>query len=670
MDAKDGAFARGLRVRDLAWAGAAALIAGLVYAFTACRTIFTGDSPELAAAAACFGVPHPPGYPLYTLLTGLWVHLFPLARRAFAANLASGLHAAFAVGLLFLLLRRMKLPSAACLAGAAVIAFGRSAWSQAVAAEVYAFDLLLLAGAALAIWVAMETATPRVRFVAGLVVGLWIGHRFLNLVYLPGLCVLARAARAGCRVGPIPHAGSGRASDAGGGRARPGKRTREGQRGTGLTWRAWSPWIGGLAVSWLPFLYLPLASLANPAIDIGDPQTLPRFLAVVRGAPYARHLQGTTAALAIGRVGDFFADLPWETGFGLLLAILGIITALRRGSPHRGAAAGLLLLLVTNLAISSPYNILDIASYRLPGALGLAGLAAFGAQWLLDRAGSRRNMAAVALPALVCLLVPINFRTNDLHANDAARRLGEHVFASAEGNALLLVEGDTVTHAVWYLQAVEQFGPGVMVLSTGHASAWYLAELARRFPGEGIPSLRDGDPPGPAYLRLLESVSLHRPVSFAFDPGRFAALTPGAWWGGRTIVPVGMNLEARRKEQPFDRDSLALADAALWRRFRRELPRIDAHADLETRVIGLEYALGILRSAEFLQRRGLAEESRELFQAVLDLQPGRWDTDLAAGYRKIGRVIPPLNLEERARRALEALDTPVAPAPDAPVAPR
>ena len=91
---------------DGRFAGFLGLLALVLYALTAARSIFTGDSAELAAAAACFGVPHPPGYPLYTLLTSLWTHIFPEAHRAFAANLASGLHGAAAVAALTAFMRR------------------------------------------------------------------------------------------------------------------------------------------------------------------------------------------------------------------------------------------------------------------------------------------------------------------------------------------------------------------------------------------------------------------------------------------------------------------------------------------------------------------------------------------------------------------------------------
>ncbi len=64
---------RALTRRDLLY-GAAALVAGLLlFGLGARPGLHVGDSPELAAVAATFGVAHPPGYPLYSLLTGLGV---------------------------------------------------------------------------------------------------------------------------------------------------------------------------------------------------------------------------------------------------------------------------------------------------------------------------------------------------------------------------------------------------------------------------------------------------------------------------------------------------------------------------------------------------------------------------------------------------------------------
>ncbi len=166
------------------------LISLLLYSLTTCRTIHSGDSPELSLAAAIFGIPHPPGYPLYTTLTGIWAHLFPLDLRAFASNLASAIHAATAATLLLLLLRRWGTTlTAAWFAGLALVA-GRTFWSQAVAAEVYAFDLLLLGLFIHLLWSTSSQPRSLLFFLTGLGLGLWLGHRFLNLVYLPSIVLI------------------------------------------------------------------------------------------------------------------------------------------------------------------------------------------------------------------------------------------------------------------------------------------------------------------------------------------------------------------------------------------------------------------------------------------------------------------------------------------------
>ena len=62
----------------------------LVYASSCYRTIPGGDSSELITSAFELGVPHPPGYPLVTILLSLWllpVRFFNVAYIPWAAAL-------------------------------------------------------------------------------------------------------------------------------------------------------------------------------------------------------------------------------------------------------------------------------------------------------------------------------------------------------------------------------------------------------------------------------------------------------------------------------------------------------------------------------------------------------------------------------------------------------
>src|SRR5437588_516850 len=65
---------RSHRVLAVAVSAGSALVAFAVYLRTLAPSVPPGDSPDLITAAVVLGVPHPPGYPLFTILG----HLFSL----------------------------------------------------------------------------------------------------------------------------------------------------------------------------------------------------------------------------------------------------------------------------------------------------------------------------------------------------------------------------------------------------------------------------------------------------------------------------------------------------------------------------------------------------------------------------------------------------------------
>ncbi len=132
---------------------AAALVAIAVYAWSAAPSVTLLDSGEFIVAAQHFGVPHPTGYPLWTLLAWIF-QLVPLGNIAWQLALFSGVCGALAVGLAAMLIRSSALwmlprlePAAAGIAAISlslVFAFSFSMWSQAVIVEVYTLHALLM----------------------------------------------------------------------------------------------------------------------------------------------------------------------------------------------------------------------------------------------------------------------------------------------------------------------------------------------------------------------------------------------------------------------------------------------------------------------------------------------------------------------------------------------
>ena len=74
-----------------------------VYIATLAPNVTLEDSGELITAAAKFGVPHPPGYPLWTMTGFLLSHLLPIGNLAWRINLLSALFGATANAVLTLL---------------------------------------------------------------------------------------------------------------------------------------------------------------------------------------------------------------------------------------------------------------------------------------------------------------------------------------------------------------------------------------------------------------------------------------------------------------------------------------------------------------------------------------------------------------------------------------
>ena len=109
--------------------------------------------------------------------------------------------------------------------------------------------------------------------------------------------------------------------------------------------------------------------------------------------------------------------------------------------------------------------------------------------------------------------------TAELATAAAARDL----LASCETDAILFVKGDTSIHALWYLQAVDGLRPDVAVVSLGHVRAWYVEQLAARFPAIAWPAVTDSTPPSAWGRALVEAVADLRPVylSLAVDPSPF-----------------------------------------------------------------------------------------------------------------------------------------------------
>jgi len=189
--------------------GMAGLFTGLVslavYVWTAAPNVTLLDSGEFIVAAQHFGVPHPTGYPLWTLLAWIF-QLLPLGNAAWEIAIFSGVCGGLAVGLATALtsssLRWLMgealaqwrgLRSVISVTCGLLFAFSFSMWSQATIAEVYTLHALMIGFylAALYAWLRRPDSLGFL-LLAFFVLTLSFGNHHLSLAMapLPFLAVL------------------------------------------------------------------------------------------------------------------------------------------------------------------------------------------------------------------------------------------------------------------------------------------------------------------------------------------------------------------------------------------------------------------------------------------------------------------------------------------------
>src|SRR6185369_9303117 len=134
------------------------------YYLTLAPELTLEDSGELATGSFYAGIPHPPGYPVWTIYTWLWTVLLPMKTIAWRVALGEATSGALAAGLLALLVSRgshlliagiAELQTIAsrqanwiCLLSGFVagmlLGFNGFMWSQSVIVEVYSFSVASL----------------------------------------------------------------------------------------------------------------------------------------------------------------------------------------------------------------------------------------------------------------------------------------------------------------------------------------------------------------------------------------------------------------------------------------------------------------------------------------------------------------------------------------------
>lgn len=446
---------------------------------------FGGDGGDFLAAALTHGVPHPSGYPTYTVL-GTLVQKIPWGTPVQRGVLLSLIPAALAVGLLSrwvgVVLSETGLGWKS-LVGALVtgLAAGTAPilWSQAVIVEVHGLQALLITLTFL--WMDLLTQAPlgkESHWKAALLAwtfGLGLGNHLTLVLVVPALAVLElRSLRLGWRWGD-------------------------------LALQVCAALLG-LGV----YLYLPLAARAYPPVNWGNPQTWAGFTWLVSGAPYQGLLFHAPLIKWADRVSAWARIwLEQVSLIGVFLAGIGSMS-LPRSRRDMGFTLGWIFFAFS--IFSMGYNTVDSNLYLIPAGLMFAAWLGLGVgqvinfHWKWLPIGT---LMTVSLLGFLLVKIPQSYHQVDPRTDMKAADFAEDYLNNVPKDSLLIASTDADIFSLWYYHDGLGWRPDVHVVALPLTQfVWYQQTLAHNEPGLNLPSVDDRDPRNSAWGDAIPALNL------------------------------------------------------------------------------------------------------------------------------------------------------------------
>ncbi len=447
------------------------LLSFVVYSFTLCPTVFTGDSGELIASAYSLGVSHSPGYPLFCIFGKLFTYL-PFGAIAFRVNLMSAFFAALGNTVLYLIICKLIgiinpkadiiskfLPA---ISASLIFAFSATYWSQGVVAEVYTLWIFVSGIAILTLLKWTQEKADKLLYLFSFIYGLSINTHQLSLLLAPSFFILLLLYEP-------------------------------------KLFKDFKKLAIMLCFFLLGFslcLYAPVRAVSSPAINWNRIHDLKSFLNYLTRSQYGEAKANYNVAyieffpaMNLAHIKDLWAVITREFSAIWVICFLGFIPLFVKAKRYlifflsiffiigiriwrvipnttRGLFIGRVYLLLSFLVVAvfigmALYFILELTSkvvkkvYALD--LGsrnrLARLAADGLFYL----------TAVIVALLMVLPLKMNYKENDQSRNYVAYDFGRNVLDTLDKDAIFLGHGDNTLFILAYLQICEKLRPDVTV---------------------------------------------------------------------------------------------------------------------------------------------------------------------------------------------------------------
>ena len=422
----------------------------LVYLWSAPRTVVLEDDGTFILAAYFNGIAHPPGYPLFTLISHLFTYL-PIGSVAFRVHAVSSVFGALSCACMFMILRVLLPDRLYAYMGALCLAYSETFWSQSIIAEVYTLNSFIFL---VLFFVALKLGDERNRFSAKTVYfmaflyGLGLSdHWPLLILSTPGLLLVLWPRR------------------------------KEIARCLPLS-------LVFLVLGLWPYLWMVVRSQTHPEISFFGPITSwSELWYIVSRKAYATADQNTGAGMWDKLMFCWFTLKQTLYQFGIpggLLAAAGFLLQWRYWRRLMCLSLILIFLGSTFILIwllgfdydllhRNIFRVYPVIAYAAIDVWLVAGVMSFinficrqGRFFSIRKNYLQSAMLVFTVGTTLLFNIPQNYRAADNLAVDYART----VLTTLDKDAIFFTNGDVDTGPIGYLHLVEGVRPDVTVYST------------------------------------------------------------------------------------------------------------------------------------------------------------------------------------------------------------
>ncbi|GAB4571078.1 MAG: hypothetical protein Kow0077_06760 [Anaerolineae bacterium] len=405
----------------------------VLYGLTLAPGIQPADSGEFQLVLSRWGIAHPPGYPLYTVIGGMLVYLFPPRNAALGANLYSALTALITLFAITRAMRHLTGSGWAGIIAATLLGTATTFWTTATQASIRPMTTLFMALMVVAaLWYRRtvtagdHSATRKALIAFGLAAGFGVTHHASLLFAGTVLAAGILAADLGLIRSP----------------------------------RRWLQAIGAALLGALPWLYLVFGGLRSAPLAPPGLATWRGFWQHVLAAGFAGDMfYYRTLPEITGRLRIMLQVLTYQwNGLVLLLAMACFALLLRR---DRWAAWTLGLAVGVHTFVAATYRAPQTVEYMLPAYVGMVVIIGLAIPGIANRT-IRSGVIALSLLAAILAGYPTWISLRLYQQVDPSETNARSTLEAAPDNSIVYANWHHAT-PLWVLQATEGLRPDVVV---------------------------------------------------------------------------------------------------------------------------------------------------------------------------------------------------------------